>query len=330
MAIGDMNGLIQNYILEDISYSLSIINSFQAHSDSIWRIKQCPFNTNSNYVATCSSDGTVKIWNVSVSSPFNWTLITTYSQHSSGVLAFEWLDSDTLASSGHYDDPIKIWSVISGQTKQEILTNSNVWSLKLLSYSSSFYLAAGFGSFRREINIYNIKDGTLFSTLIGHMSDVRDIVQLNPNTLASSSEDKTIRIWNLTTSKCIFILKEHAWVVYGLKQITSDILASGSSDETIRLWNITNGKLIRTLTGHTDWIWNSLDLINDNGQILISASEDRTIKIWNRTNGECLSTTKTTASKIYSLAVINLCIYLIFNFFFSKISTYQKLRPTFP
>ena len=90
--IGDENGLIQIYNFS----SLSLVNLFQAHSSHIIRIKQSPFNT--NYVATCSSDGAVKIWNVS--SSFDWTLITTYSQHSSSVLALEWLDNDTLASGG--------------------------------------------------------------------------------------------------------------------------------------------------------------------------------------------------------------------------------------
>ncbi len=73
---------------------MSLVNSFQAHTDDINRIKQSPFNT--NYVATSSNDITVKIW--SVSSSLSWTLITTYSQHSSCVEALEWLDKDTLAS----------------------------------------------------------------------------------------------------------------------------------------------------------------------------------------------------------------------------------------
>ncbi len=60
-----------------------IISSSSISMRNLWRIKQSPFNTNTNtnYVATCSSD--VKIWNVS--SSFDWTLITTYSQHSEYV-----------------------------------------------------------------------------------------------------------------------------------------------------------------------------------------------------------------------------------------------------
>jgi WD40 repeat protein len=121
--IGDYNGQIKIY-----NSSLVLVNSFKAHSNAIYRIKQSPFNT--NYVATCSHDETVKIWNVS--SSFDWTLITTYSQHSSGVYAMEWLDNDTLASAGEEDRTIKLWSPITGQTKRTIKTNQNVYSLTLL------------------------------------------------------------------------------------------------------------------------------------------------------------------------------------------------------
>jgi COMPASS component SWD3 len=286
--IGDTNGLIQIYNQN------SLVNSFKAHSKAINRIKQSPFNT--NYIATCSSDYTVKIWNVS--SSFDWTLITTYSQHLSLVFALEWLDNDTLAS-GSYDQTIKLWSPTTGQTKRTIQTNDIVCSLKLLN--TNIHLAAGLG-YNGDINIYNINDGSLVSSLKGHTSIVNDLVQLSNELLASSSDDKTVRIWNLTTNTCKFILTGHTQSVFGLKQITPSILASGSWDRTIKLWNITSGQLIRTLTGHTDRIWYSVDLLNS--QTLVSGSSDRTIKLWNWSTGECFSTIQTPDSYIESLAVI--------------------------
>jgi WD40 repeat protein len=74
IVIDDGSGQIKIYN----SSSLSLVNSFKAHSYHINRIKQSPFNTNTktNYVATGSADKTVKIWTVS-SFSFNWTLITT-------------------------------------------------------------------------------------------------------------------------------------------------------------------------------------------------------------------------------------------------------------
>jgi WD40 repeat protein len=278
---------------------LSLVISFRAHSSYINRIKQSPFNTNTNYVATCSEDQTVKIWNVS-SLSFNWTLITTYSQHSSFVRALEWLDQDTLAS-GSNDHTIKLWYPTTGQTKRTIQTYDYVASLKLLN--TNIHLAAGLES--GDINIYNINDGNLVSSLKGHTNRVRDLVQISANLLASSNWDKTVRIWDLTTNTCKFILTGHTNQVYGLKQITPNILASGSSDTTIKLWDITTGQLIRTLTGHTSAILCTVDLLNS--QTLVSGSYgDQTIKLWNWSTGECLSTIQTPSSNIWSLAVINL------------------------
>jgi WD40 repeat protein len=282
---------------------LSLVNSFKAHSSQIIRIKQSPFNTNTNtnYVATCSYDTKVKIWNVS--SSFDWTLITTYSQHSSEVLALEWLDNDTLASgSGWYDKTIKLWSPTTGQTKRTIQTNGQ-WLISLKLLNTNIHLAAGLTN--GEINIYNINDGSLVSSLKGHTGSVYDFVQISANLLASSSWDKTVRIWNLTTNTCKFNLTGHTLDVYGLKQITPNILASGSHDGTIKLWNITTGQLIRTLTGHMNGIWWSIDLLNS--QTLVSGSSDETIKLWNWSTGECLSTIQQTpGSWIRSLAVINI------------------------
>jgi len=277
---------------------LSRANSFQAHSNQINRIKQSPFNTNLNYVATCSGDGTVKIWDSSYS--FNWTLIMTYSNHSSEVRSLEWLDEDTLASSGENDQSIQIWSLTTGQTKRTIQTYQRVWSLKLLN--TNIHLAAGVG-YPGDINIYNINDGNLVSSLKGHSFYVNDLVQISVDLLASSSSDSTVRIWNLATNTRKFILTGHTDRVYGLKQITPSILASGSPDRTIKLWDIATGQLIRTLTGHTGYIYYSVDLLNS--QTLVSGSEDGTIKLWNWSTGECLRTIQTPGSLIWSLAVIN-------------------------
>jgi WD40 repeat protein len=287
--IGDSNGEIKIYNQN------SLVNSFKAHSSWITRIKQSPFN--SNYVATCSSDQTVKIWNVS--SSLNWTLITTYSQHSSSIDALEWLDQDTLASAGWYDRTIKLWSPTTGQTKRTIQTNQWVSSLTMLN--TNIHLAAGL---YKDIYIYNINDGNLVSSLKGHSDWVRDLVQLSDELLASSSSDGTVRIWNLTTNTCKFNLTGHTQSVFGLKQITPSILASGSMDGTIKLWDITSGQLIRTLTGHTIYIWWSVDLLNS--QTLVSGSGDETIKLWNWSTGECLSTIQTPGSRILSLAVIEM------------------------
>jgi WD40 repeat protein len=213
----------------------------------------------------------------------------------------EWLDNDTLASGGWDDWTIKLWSPTTGQTKRTIRTNGqDVYSLKLLN--TNIHLAVGLSN--GDINIYNINDGNLVSSLKGHTSFVLDLVQISDDLLASSSTDHTVRIWDLTTNTSKFNLTGHTDRVYGLKLITPSILASGSWDKTIKLWDITSGQLIRTLTGHTNIIWWSIDLLNS--QTLVSGSRDGTIKLWNWSTGECLSTIQTTGSGILSLAIIQM------------------------
>ena len=293
VAIGDINGQIQVYN----SNSLLLVNSFQAHASlkGINRIKQLP----NGYVATCSDDFTVKIWNVTTINNNNtWNLIRTYT-HTDVVNAIEYISMDTMASGG-YDSTIQIWSISTGQKLMTINPGVGVISLQLLS--NGFYLAAGFYS--GQINIYNIyNNGSLVSTLNGHTDIVEDLVLINSNLLASSSDDKKVRIWNLTTNTCKFILTGHTSAVYGLKLVSADTLASGSSDYTINLWNTTSGTLIRTLVSHIDSINWSVDMLISN-QILVSGSSDSTIKTWNISTGQVLNTI-ITGLQIQSLAVLN-------------------------
>ena len=267
--------------------SFELINSFQAHSNQIRRIKQSPFN--SNYVATCSWDKTVKIWDMTISCwNANWSLIQTYTNHTDFVLGLEWIYQDTIAS-GSNDETIQIWSISTGATKLSINASADVRSLKLLN--NGFHLACGLSN--GNISIYDINNGNLISTLSGHRSWVNDLIQMSDDLLASSSSDDTVRIWNLTTNSTKFNLTGHNSTVYGLKLISSDLLASGSWDSTIKLWNITNGQLIRNLTGHGGYIRWSIDKLSDSQALVSGGSTDQTIKLWNTTTGELVNSFNT-------------------------------------
>lgn len=71
------------------------VKTFQAHANVINRIIHSPFN-NYGYVATCSNDNLVKVWDSST----NWTLIQTYTGHTQIVYALVFINEDQIASGG--------------------------------------------------------------------------------------------------------------------------------------------------------------------------------------------------------------------------------------
>ncbi|MEH1976653.1 MAG: ribosome assembly protein 4, partial [Nostoc sp.] len=89
------------------------------------------------------------------------------------------------------------------------------------------------------------------NTLEGHSSTVYS-VGFSPDgkTLASGSDDKTIKLWDVSTGKAIKTLTGHSSRVYSVGfSPDGKTLASGSSDKTIKLWDVSTGKAIKTLTG---------------------------------------------------------------------------------
>ena len=130
----------------------------------------------------------------------------------------------------------------------------------------------------------------LKATFEGH-TDMVWSVAFSPNgqTLASGSQDGTIRLWNPNNGNLKRTLAGHRDAVNSVAfSPDGRTLASGSWDGTIRLWNPNNGNLKRTLTGHTDGI--SFVAFSPDGTTLASASGDQMIRLWNPNNGKHIRT----------------------------------------
>lgn len=141
----------------------------------------------------------------------------------------------------------------------------------------------------------------LKATLEGH-TDIVWSVAFSPNgqTLASGSQDKTVRLWNPNDGKLKRTLTGHRDAVNSVAfSPDGQTLASGSWDGTVRLWNPNNGNLKRTLTGHTDGI--SFVTFSPDGNTLASASGDRTIRLWNPNNGKHIRTLEEHTNRVDSV-----------------------------
>ena len=103
------------------------------------------------------------------------------------------------------------------------------------------------------IQLWDTDTGKHKLTLEEHTRDVRSLT-FSPEgqTLASASNDGTIRLWHVNTGKQIQTLLGHEESVYSVAYSPDgQTLASGSSDGTIRFWHTVTGEYKSTFSGHT-------------------------------------------------------------------------------
>jgi WD40 repeat protein len=279
-----------------------LLQTLKGHSD--W-VNSVAYSPDGRTLASGSGDNTIKLWDVNTGN-----LLQTFTGHFSSVRSVAYSPDGQTVASGSSDKTIKIWQIPASISKAPIQQPQSQVSQPVVSTPPSQYvilMAILFSIITPGLVIlpqiyYNLyppsptsianlpSDISLEKTLEGH-SDFVNSVAYSPNgqTLASGSDDKTIKLWNVKTGNLLQTLEGHSDLVRSVAYSPNgQTLASGSRDSTIKLWNVNTGNLLQTLEGHSDWV-RSLAYSPD-GQTLASGSYDNTIKLWNVNTGNLLQT----------------------------------------
>jgi WD40 repeat protein len=100
-----------------------------------------------------------------------------------------------------------------------------------------------------RITLHNATTYELIETLHGHKAVVWSLLLLSESEMASSSQDKTIKIWNFETGQRLRSLTGHVGECIHLSLLKNDMLVSAAfeDDNKIHLWKWKSGQLVKTI-----------------------------------------------------------------------------------
>jgi WD40 repeat protein len=170
---------------------------------------------------------------------------------------------------------------LNGELMQTLAGYSNERASKLCSLDAPF-LAVAYtsetGTLGKNVRILNSKTGNVLARLAGHTADVRALVDLTNNRLASGSADESIKIWNWRTGLVDKNLTggTGTGIVEHLCLIKRETLISYSSHGRIDMWNITTGRFEKNLFFS---FLRSLTSLNDGGNNFATAFNTEVIAL---------------------------------------------------
>lgn len=263
---GNDDGLARTWNVQEARADLEL----RGHASRIWAVAGSP---DGRWAASGSDDLTVRVWDL-----HSGVCRHVLRGHTDWIRALAFDPASQRLASAAEDGRAIVWDVARGT---EVARMEGTLPRVLLSVSfcdEGRCLAVGGAG--PVVHLFSPADGSPVGELAGHAGWVRTVTVPDAagSTLASCSEDGTVRVWDLAARACTATLDVGAKAACGAFCDGGKGFVSGGADGFLRRWSLETGACEAAVQAHQGWVRTLA--VSPAGGTVASAGDEGGIWLW--------------------------------------------------
>lgn len=232
-------------------------------------VKAIALDPSGRFLATASSDTTVRLWTIATE-----TYMAVLRGHTDSVDAVAICKQGRLIASGSADRTIRLIDLGETSHRRELTQHTD--EITALDFIGSETLVSA--SRDGTVRLWETDQGKPLAVFAEHTDWVRALALSEAGDLiASASRDGTVRLWDVAAGSLRRTFA-HDGDSRAVALSPDGSLLAADDVGTIRLWDVGSGAQVGALTAHRKPV---LALaFHANGHLLVSGSGDNTVRLW--------------------------------------------------